>query len=215
MIALYIALALLAAYTLGSLPVGYSIVRLAKGRYRTVGSGHTGGTNVLRTAGSVPAALTVLGDFIKGYGAVLLARTLCPTVPAVWALAGLAAVAGHNWSLFLGLRGGVGTMTTLGAATALLPLAVIGAVIPTVLVIVAWRYTSLGSLTLAATLPLIGLVGVVRGLWPPSHLILCLGTSLMAVWALRANIRRLCRGTERRLGQRLRSEPADASHGCP
>jgi glycerol-3-phosphate acyltransferase PlsY len=98
-------IALVCAYLLGAIPVGYIAAKLLKNvDVRKVGSGRTGATNVLRAAGVVPAALTVVGDFLKGCLAVALARVLVPGLPLMAALGGLGAVAGHNWSIFLVLQ---------------------------------------------------------------------------------------------------------------
>jgi glycerol-3-phosphate acyltransferase PlsY len=196
------ALALSAAYLLGSLPVGCVVVWVARRiDIRAIGSGHTGGTNVLRVAGALPAVLTVLGDLAKGYGAVALAQHLAPDLALTAALAGLIAVVGHNWSVFLGFRGGVGTMTTSGAALALMPVGIVAVSVIALVIIAARRYSSLGSLAVAAMLPMADLVGILLGAWPAYTLIFTLGTSAMATWALRANIARLRAGTERRIGQ--------------
>ena len=204
--------AIIVAYLLGSLPVGYLCAKLSKRiDIRQVGSGHTGGSNVLRAAGTVPAVLTVVGDFLKGYGAVSVAQALVPGVPLVAAAAGLFAVVGHNHPLFLGFKGGVGTMTTLGAAMALMPVATSVAIFIGALVLLIGRYTSIGSLTLAVVLPLACLIGAVRGDWPTTHLLFAFGSSLLSVWALRFNIERLRRGTERKIGQPVAPEQVDVT----
>ena len=206
------AAALIAAYLLGSIPVGYITIKLFKKiDIRHIGSGHTGGSNVLRAAGLLPAGLTVIGDFFKGYGAVVLARILAPDAPAIASFAALSAVIGHNWSIFLGFKGGVGSMTTLGAGSALMPIGAAASALISAAVILIWKYTSLGSLTLAALLPLGCLIGALMGLWPPSYLIFALGTSALSTWALRANIRRLREGTERKLGQTIPPGKNDVS----
>ncbi len=206
-------IALVGAYLLGAIPVGYVAAKLLKKvDVRKVGSGRTGATNVLRAAGVVPAALTVVGDFLKGYAAVALAGVLAPGIPLVAALGGLAAVAGHNWSVFLGFDGGVGSMTTVGAALMLMPLPTVIAAAAGIAVIVAWRYASAGSLTLATVLTIACVVGVMRGDLPATHLAFALGTSAMAVWELRPNIQRLLQGTERKVGQQI---PANANDVTP
>jgi acyl phosphate:glycerol-3-phosphate acyltransferase len=198
------------AYALGSIPAGYVWAKLLKNVDVTkVGSGRTGASNVLRAAGIAPAALTFLSDLGKGYGAVALARWLAPEVPAVAVLAALAAVAGHNWSVFLRFDGGVGSMTTVGACVALMPVAAAAGLVAGGLAILIWRYTSLGSLTLAAALTLASIVGAVQGVWPPVYVLFALGTSVMAVWELRPNIQRIRKGTERKLGQFIRTGQAD------
>lgn len=204
------------AYLLGSIPVGYLLVKLFRRLdIRRIGSGHTGGTNVLRVAGVLPAILTVLSDCAKGYAGVALARAIAPEWPMVAALGGLAVVAGHDWPVSLGFRGGVGTMTTGGAAVALVfPAAAVAAACGCAVVAI-WRYSSLGSLTFAFLLSLATLVGVIMRLWPATTLLFALGTSAMAVWHLRANIVRLRQGTERQVGQPVPPEAGDVSRHQP
>ncbi len=190
------------AYLLGAIPVGYVIARLIRGiDIRRIGSGHTGGTNVLRSAGPVAAGLTVLADLAKGYAAVALARAMLPGVAWVAALAAVLAVLGHNRSIFMGWRGGVGSMTTVGATLGLMPLAAGIIVILGAIIIAVWRYSSLASLTAAGLLPILCLIGVVWGVWPPIYLLFACLSSALSVWELRSNIARLRLGTERRVGQ--------------
>ncbi len=201
--------AIVVGYVLGSLPTGYAAGRLLKNvDVRKIGSGRTGGTNVLRAAGVIPAILTVVGDFLKGYVAVWLARVIAPGTPFAGALAGLAAVVGHNYSAFLNFHGGAGTMTTLGAAVALMPSAAGAAALGGLVVILLLRYASLGSLTLAALLIVICILGVWRGIWPAPFALFAFGTSALSTWKLRPNIQRLYRGTERKIGKPAQPPPA-------
>jgi glycerol-3-phosphate acyltransferase PlsY len=202
-----LSLAIIASsYLLGSIPVGLLLVRATTGRdVRQVGSGRTGGTNVLRAAGPWVALLTVLGDGAKGLLAVWLARAMVDT-PVVNALAGLSAMAGHNYSIFIGFKGGAGTVTTVGGAIGLWPwngaiLVGLGA-----MVITATRYASLGSIAVALLLPTICTLRawLANASW--ADLIHGLGTSLLTLWALRPNIRRLLRGCERRVTWRRKRD---------
>ena len=104
-------LAVLAGYLLGAIPFGVVVCRPLGKDPRRVGSGRTGGTNVYRTAGAVPAILTVLGDGLKGAAAVWLAIWLVPGAqqPLIVALAALAAILGHNYSVYVGFAGGAGS----------------------------------------------------------------------------------------------------------
>jgi len=129
---------------------------------------------------------------------VWLARTIA-RVPLVEALAGLLAVVGHNHSVFIGFKGGAGTMTTIGGAIGLWPesgiiLAGVGAV-----VIAVTRYASMGSITVALLLPIIfALRSWLAGTsW--TYLIYGLGTMALTLWALRSNIGRLLEGHERQV----------------
>jgi glycerol-3-phosphate acyltransferase PlsY len=186
-------------YLMGSVPVGYLVVKLVKGiDLRQYGSGHTGGTNVWRAAGLWPAILTASGDFLKGMIAVWIGRAvLGNSVGEV--LVGVGAVMGHNWSVFLGWRGGAGTATNLGVISALsLPvaLALTGAAL---LIVVISRYASVASLSVAILAPIIFLGLALFAHRPLPHAIYGLLAGATVVFALRSNISRLLTGTERRL----------------
>ncbi|HID89367.1 MAG TPA: glycerol-3-phosphate 1-O-acyltransferase PlsY [Anaerolineae bacterium] len=190
---------LLTGYLLGSIPVGYLVVRWLRGiDVREVGSGRTGGTNVLRAAGWGAAVLTGVGDGLKGLVAVLFARQLGGS-PLLVALAGVAAVVGHNYSAFLGFRGGAGTMASIGGATGLwpwsLPISLL-ALLPTALIT---RRASLGSITVAFVLPFLFIGRAVLGLGPWAYVVHGVLTSALTLWSLRPNIRRLLHGEERRI----------------
>ena len=134
------------AYLLGSVPWGFLVVRLLHGvDVREYGSGRTGTSNVLRTGGLKSAALVLVLDLSKGALAVLLAKVVSDT-PAAEVTAGLLVLAGHNWSMFLGFKGGRGIMPAAGAVLIISPIAL-------VLCVLAWgvtaritRYVSLASL---------------------------------------------------------------------
>ena len=193
------AIVLLGAYTLGSIPVGLLLVRATTGKdVRQVGSGRTGGTNVLRAAGPWVALLTILGDSIKGLLAVRLAQALV-SASEFAALAGLLAVVGHNYSVFTHFKGGAGTMTTVGGAIGLWPWN--GAILVCLgtTVIAATRYASIGSIAVAMLVPIVFALRAWLGNAPWDYLIHGLGTLLLTIWALRPNIRRLLAGCERRL----------------
>jgi glycerol-3-phosphate acyltransferase PlsY len=202
--------AVVAGYVLGSLPIGYVLVYLFKGvDLREHGSGRTGGTNAGRAGGFGVGLMTAVGDLAKGAGAVWIARALIPDqdlLPWVEALAAAAAVVGHNWSLFLGWKGGAGTGPNLGAAIALWP--VFGlALIPVVpLAMLVSGYASVASMSIAVAIP-VGLAvrAAVAGgsLVHPIYGVL---TGTAVVIALLPNIRRLKAGTERMVGPRARAQ---------
>jgi glycerol-3-phosphate acyltransferase PlsY len=189
--------ALPVAYLLGSIPVGILVVRWFQGiDVRQVGSGRTGGTNVLRAAGWKAAVFTGLGDASKATLAVLVARWIHgPSL--LLALAGAAAVVGHNYSLFLGFRGGAGTGASIGGALALWPVSGL-ITIPTLLGIgMATGRASLGSITITLVLPLVFAVRAILGHGPWAYVAHGLTTSVVTLWALRPNIKRLLEGNER------------------
>jgi len=188
-------------YFLGAFPTGYIVGRLWKGiDIREYGSGRTGGANILRNVGAFPAAITVLGDVGKGVVAVLVARALWHNETAT-VVAALAALVGHNWSLFLGWHGGAGVMTTFGALLVLEPLATLVAALLGFPVAAISRYVSLGSLAFAFLIPL-ALLGqrlFLRGSW--EHLAYGILAGGIIIFAHRPNIGRLLKGTERRIGE--------------
>ena len=201
-------------YLLGSVPFGILVARFIKGvDVRSYGSGNTGMTNVLRTAGVAPG-LAVLGlDLGKGIGAVLLARAVEPSA-SLEVAAALAALAGHNWSVFLWFKGGKGTATGLGTVLAISPAAALIVAVLSLPPLVVSRYVSLGSIMgattalgsiaalafLAPTLPL-GVSSLTYILYP------AVGTPIV-LFKHRENIRRILKGQERRLGQKVElSEP--------
>ncbi|MCS6965077.1 glycerol-3-phosphate acyltransferase [Thermoflexus sp.] len=191
---------LLGAYLLGSFPTGWVVVRLLTGQdVRRVGSGRTGGTNAMRAGGLPAGLLTGLGDLLKGALAILLARLLFPDQPMAGVIAGWLAVAGHNWSIWMGFRGGAGTAPNIGAALALWPLsaAVLLPMIP--LAAALTGYASLTSMVLALAIPLVFAVRTVFFNGPWVEILYGLGTLGMVAWALRPNFRRLREGTEPRL----------------
>jgi glycerol-3-phosphate acyltransferase PlsY len=191
---------------LGSIPTGIIVARL----YRNVdltayGSGRTGATNVLRTLGTGAAAIAFVGDFLKGLVAVLAVRLFIAGDNSwVELIAGIAAVLGHSYSVFIGFKGGRGVVTGFGATAAATPIApilmLIAFAIGAVLVAIT-RYVSLGSVVGAA------LAGVLM-CW----LAVNTGDPAWAVWGVlmsgfiiashKDNIERLLAGTERKLGER-------------
>jgi len=196
------ALAAVAGYLLGAVPVGYLVVWLFKREdVRQHGSGRTGGTNVYRAAGIGAAILTGAGDVLKGMLAVLLARWIVGTMAAE-VVAGLAAVIGHNWSVFLGWRGGAGTGTNLGVVAAFSPLVALALGIILFLTIRFLRYASVASIVVAGLVPVAFLILAL--IYPPfshygAYALYGLLSAAVVVFALRPNIARLRNGTERRL----------------
>jgi glycerol-3-phosphate acyltransferase PlsY len=200
---------LLAGYLLGSIPSGYLAGRWLKGvDIRSLGSGSTGATNVLRQFGKAPALVVFL--VLKGTAAVLLAKALLQplgiTAESDWwvVAAGLAALAGHIWPVWLGWRGGKAVATGLGMLLGLtwpVGLACFGVFMA---VISISRIVSLSSVIAALSLPLLMLGSFVSsgtGL-RPAYLALALLTMVLVLWRHRSNIQRLLAGTEPRIGQK-------------
>lgn len=190
----------LAAYLLGSIPFGLIVTRLwAKIDIRKYGSGNIGMTNVMRTVGYVPGAITLLLDGGKGLLAVLLARMFSGD-PLVWLACGVFAIAGHNWSVFLKFRGGKGVATTAGVFLGVAPMVALALFLVFLIVVVSTRYISLGSIIAAVSLPIWLLIFG----FPWSGLILGTLISLFTVVRHRENIGRLLSGTEYRFGDKSR-----------
>ncbi|MCT0198308.1 glycerol-3-phosphate 1-O-acyltransferase PlsY [Synechococcus sp. CS-1325] len=202
-------IALLSGYLLGSIPFGWLAGKwLAGVDLRELGSGSTGATNVLRQVGKGPALVVFLLDVLKGSAAVLLARILLQPLLASasgdwWVVgAGLAALAGHSWPIWLGCKGGKAVATGLGMLLGLVPavgLACFGLFLAT---LALSRIVSLSSVVAALSLPLLMLADFAAagtGL-RPAYLTLAILTTLLVVWRHRANLSRLVAGTEPRLG---------------
>jgi glycerol-3-phosphate acyltransferase PlsY len=192
--------AVVAAYLLGSFPAGYLLGRLWGVNVLSCGSGRTGGTNVLRSAGIVPALLTGLLDIGKGALAVWVAGQMTG-YPEVEVLAGAAAILGHNYSVFLRFRGGAGVGTSLGALGAIYLPAALGLVVMLLVTIAVTRYASLGSLIVSTLMPLVLLVLGLEGILPLTYVAYGVLAWIIIVYAHRPNIQRLLQGTERRIGE--------------
>ena len=192
---------LLLAYLLGSIPTGYLISRwVADLDIRDVGSGSTGATNVLRQVGKGPALVVFLVDVAKGTTAVVLARSL--QLGDEWqVLAGLAALAGHIWPVWLGWKGGKAVATGLGMLLGLswpVGLACFGVFVT---VLSFSRIVSLASVSAAISLPLLMLWSFVGSSFRPAYLVLALIAMVLVVWRHRSNLKRLLAGSEPKLGQ--------------
>jgi len=193
-----------AAYLIGSIPFSFLVARaFGVADVRRVGSGNVGATNVLRSAGRGAGAAALILDVAKGALAVAIALRLAPGHPVLPAVAAGAAVVGHVYPLWLGLRGGKGVATGLGAFAMLEPLAALIAVPIFGLTVATTQFASLGSVVGAASLALLTLF--FRGLDPVA--IAAIATATLIIVRHRSNLRRVLDGTERRLdsnaGERL------------
>ncbi len=204
----------LMGYLLGSIPSGWLAGRwLAGVDLRQMGSGSTGATNVLRVVGRGPALVVFVLDVLKGTLAVALARAILEPAagPGSWQVdawvvaAGIGALAGHIWPIWLKGRGGKAVATGLGMLLGLawpVGLACLGIFL---LVLSLTRIVSLGSVLAALALPLLMLGWFGQGDPRPPYLALALLTSVLVVWRHRSNLRRLLAGTEPRIGQKADS----------
>jgi glycerol-3-phosphate acyltransferase PlsY len=190
-------LVLLLAYLLGSLPSGYLAGRWFAGiDLRSHGSGSTGATNVLRHVGKGPALVVLIVDVFKGAAAVLLAGKLLVSSAHWWMVAaGLAALAGHIWPIWLGWKGGKAVATGLGMLLGLAPVVGLACLGLFLTCLAISRIVSLSSLVAALSLPLLMLAAAA----PQAYVALGVMAALMVIWRHRSNISRLMAGTEPRL----------------
>ena len=196
-------LAIGAAYLIGAVPIGYLVARVfGIGDIRGHWSGNIGATNVLRTAGRMPAILTLAGDVAKGYLAVVAGGALGASSAGpdtgVTAASAVAAVIGNCWPIFLGFRGGKGVATGLGALLRIVPLAVLPAALVWLVVTISFRYVSLGSILAACCVPL----GALALGMPARFVIATFAVGAIVVGRHHANISRLLAGHEPKLGHR-------------
>ena len=196
----------IAAYLLGSIPVGYLLVRIFRRQdIRTVGSGNIGATNVLRSGGKGLGAATFLLDVCKGALAVLLAAMIAgsvlPTVPQrnVEALAALFAVLGHMFPVWLHFHGGKGVATGFGVFLVAAPWAALSAITVFAIVCALTRYVSLGSILGAASFPVFAWF-MVNGERPAFFIAVQAAVALLIIVKHHPNIRRLLAGNEHRFG---------------
>ena len=191
---------LILGYLLGSIPSGWLAGRWLKGiDLRELGSGSTGATNVLRQVGKGPALVVFLIDVGKGAAAVLLARAFGQS-DWIQVLAGLTALAGHIWPVWLNFKGGKAVATGFGMFLGLawpVGLASFG-----VFLLTLWlfRIVSLSSVLAAVSLPLL----MIRFSGIGSYILIALVAMGLVLWRHRSNIERLIAGTEPRIGQKAR-----------
>jgi glycerol-3-phosphate acyltransferase PlsY len=186
-----------AGYLIGGIPWGVVLARLVGGRDpRTVGSGRTGGANVLRALGPRVAIVAGLLDLLKGCVAVLIPMLLGASI-AVQAIAALASIVGHSRSPYIGFRGGRGVSPAFGALLVLWPLVALLSGVVFLAIVRLTRYSSLGSLISSAFAGVVVvLIVLIQGL-PPAHLIYAIGGPTL-IWLFHLdNIGRLLTGKER------------------
>lgn len=184
---------LLAAYLLGSIPTGLLLGKMYGIDVRKEGSGNIGATNLYRTVGRKVGMITLVGDCFKGLIPVLVIKYFAlPVEVAAWV--GLAAFCGHVFSVFLKFKGGKGVATALGVFLGLSPLSVAIVLALFVLLMIKWRYVSLGSISAAAVMPV---VVYLLGNGPVLILVTAI-ISFIVIARHYENIRRLLAGTENR-----------------
>ena len=190
------------AYLLGSIPSGYLAGRWLAGiDIREHGSGSTGATNVLRHVGKTPALIVFLVDVFKGSAAVLVAKQLLGGDAHGWLVAaGLLALAGHIWPIWLKGKGGKAVATGLGMLLGLLPAVGLASLGIFLLVLSFSRIVSLSSVVAALALP--ALIWIAGYSQTTAYMGLGVLAALLVVWRHRGNIKRLLAGTEPKIGKR-------------
>jgi glycerol-3-phosphate acyltransferase PlsY len=189
----------LGAFLLGSIPTGYLVARAKGVDIRQHGSGNIGATNVFRTLGKPLGVFVFMVDALKGFAVVWLAGRFDGASDWAGIIAAVAVIGGHNYTPWLGFKGGKGIATSAGVLLALMPWAVLCIAIVWFVVFKVSRYVSLASISAAAALPV-----AVAALWSAG----CGGNgpllgfsvliSALAIWRHRTNIQRLRAGTESR-----------------
>ena len=202
----------LLAYVFGSIPFGLLIVKISTGKdIRDVASGRTGGTNAGRAAGTWAGVLTGILDGAKAAAAVWIAQAVSPGNHWLHVIAGLAAILGHNYSIFiiqrdekgrLRLHGGAGGGPTVGGAIGLWWLSAFLILPIAILVFVGIGYASITTLSIAVITTVIFAVRYLLGLSPLPDVFYGPIAFVMLAWALRPNIRALIEGRERFHGWR-------------
>ncbi|GAB4525936.1 MAG: glycerol-3-phosphate 1-O-acyltransferase PlsY [Anaerolineales bacterium] len=213
---------LIVSYLLGAIPSGLLVVKLTTGKdVRTIESGRTGGTNAMRAAGFWAGLATAIFDILKSALAVRLAVLAAPQVPWLHILAPVAAVIGHNYSIYLTerdergklrLRGGAGGAPAAGGA--------MGLWWPSVFIIVPMGfalvfgvgYASVATMSVGVVSILIFSARAALGLSPWTYVWYGLLVEILLVWALRPNIKRLINGTERLVGWRAKRQERKKQH---
>jgi glycerol-3-phosphate acyltransferase PlsY len=198
---LKIALYWIAAYLLGSIPTAYLAGRILQGiDIRQHGSKNVGATNALRVLGRGAGISVLLIDILKGAAAVLLGLALGFS-EEIRVLAGIFAICGHNWTIFLNFKGGKGVATSAGVFLALIPLSLLTALIVFIISVAITRYISVGSMLGAVVLGLTATLQYALDFGnPPQLLTLLLAwlASAFVIWRHRPNIQRLLQGNENR-----------------
>jgi glycerol-3-phosphate acyltransferase PlsY len=226
----------LLAFLCGSIPFGLIIAKAKGVNIREHGSGNIGATNVLRVVGKKYGITCLLLDALKGFIPVVLAislirfegmknpmsiAALAPyaqdfpmlTAQIFQVVTGLCAVLGHNYSPWVGFKGGKGIATSAGVFIALMPAAIVILMVVWLLVFLVSRYVSLASIIAAAVLPLVTLWGswfhgkIQNGTWNKPLFAFTVVIAVLAVWKHRGNIGRLRNGTEHRFTRK--NKPAD------
>ena len=207
-------LQIVAAYLLGAIPIGLLLSRMKGVDIRTVGSGNIGATNVFRSVSKPLGILTFVGDAVKGfvpaYFFPILGKWITGMVqgPEIGLLCGVAAIAGHNWPVYLKFKGGKGIATSAGVLLGIAPQAVAWGLLSWFVLLLATRYVSVASIGAAIVVPVVSwsLYSEEGRLLPIVLTIL----GLLAVWRHKSNIQRLIDGSEHRFSFRKKTQTGNS-----
>ena len=188
---------LIVAFVLGSIPFGIITAKVKGIDLKKVGSGNIGATNVLRSLGKWPAVITLLGDILKGTLAVAIGK-YSGVEPPYEGLIGIAAISGHSFSIFLGFKGGKGVATSLGVLLMYTPHVALVTLVVWIGVVLFTKYSSLGAIVSFALLPL---NIILFDFQDKTKFFISILISLFIIIRHKDNIRRLMKGTERKIGQ--------------
>lgn len=200
---------ILLSYLIGSIPFGWIIVKITTGKdIRNIESGRTGGTNAMRAAGCLAGAATAVLDFLKGAAVGWwIANYYAPTNYWLQILAPIAAVMGHNYSIYflesrkgaLYLRGGAGGAPAFGGIFALYQPSLFILLPIVALVFVLTGYASLTTISIGLGAILLFVIRSLQGVSPWEYILYGVAVELIVLWALRPNLVRLIKGNERRV----------------
>ena len=195
-----IALVIISCYLLGSIPFGYIVGKLFKKvDIREFGSGNIGATNAFRILGPTLASLVLIGDIGKGIFSIYLVQYLNIDNLLIITIAGLAVICGHDWSLFLGFKGGKGIATTFGVVFALNPTISILALIIWGVVVITTRYVSLSSIFAVISI----FIFTILFKQPYEYIIFSAIILILGIFKHKENIKRLKLKKERKIGEKI------------
>jgi acyl phosphate:glycerol-3-phosphate acyltransferase len=187
---------ILIGYAFGSVPFAFILARRAGIDVRVAGSGNVGAANVLRTTGTPLGIVVMALDILKGVATVLLASAMEGT-PSAMAAAGVAAIVGHIYPVWLRFHGGKGVAVAAGVFSVLAPVATLSAASVFLIVVSLSRVISLGSVAATVTLPSVAMLSGA----PSPVVAAATGSGALILFRHRANVRRILAGTERRVGE--------------
>ncbi|OEF96022.1 glycerol-3-phosphate 1-O-acyltransferase PlsY [Desulfuribacillus alkaliarsenatis] len=191
--------AILIGYLVGSVSFSYIIGKLWKGiDIRQHGSGNAGATNTLRVLGTVPGIIVLLLDGFKGALAVVIALYISNNDPITMIVAGIAAIIGHNWPIYLKFQGGKGVATTIGVVASLVFIPALLSALIAIVFLALTRYVSLASIIFTVLIPIFILLLD----YPITYFVFTIIMAILVCVRHIENIKRLIKGTERKIGER-------------